>query len=43
MTLKLHLSQPLPASLDFLTIQYALLSAEFFKDRPILHTCTTIK
>lgn len=43
MTLRLHLSQPLPASVDFLTIWYVLLSPESFKSRPILYTCTTIK
>lgn len=43
MTLRLHLSQPLPASVGFLTNWYALLSPESFKSRPILYTCTTIK
>lgn len=45
MTLRLHLAQPLPASVGFLTNWYALLYPESFKSllRPILYTCTTIK
>lgn len=43
MTLRLHLAQLLPASVDFLTRWYVLLSPESFKSRSILYTCTTIK